>query len=276
MNAKIGSVLMLVVGAVIGGGLVMVLSRNDRAGDAVREESSTRDVNPSVFPVESAAEKEPHTGTTDVVAEATSLEGAGVEGDDDDGSFEELMARVFAGEADDDEQLEFWEQLRTTNKLDGVIDSLRQQVDEDEEDVAGRMTLAQLYVMKLLSAPAGPERGLLAEKSQALWGEVLELDPDNFDAQYRIAFSLSQYPDFLNRTDDAIEAFEKAIAIEERVGASGETAQAYVNLARLHQKGGDPASALEVLERGMVAHPENEVMSGQLEKLKKGFVFESE
>ena len=117
---------------------------------------------------------------------------------------------------------------------------------------------------------------LLAEKAQALWAEVLAQEPDHFEAQFRIAFSLSQYPDFLNRTDDAIAAFEKAIEIEERIGASPETAPAYVNLARIHQKSGDPASALEVLERGAEAHPNHEGIGGQLEKLKRGFVFEGE
>lgn len=219
---------------------------------------------PSASILESAQSEEP------LEDETPNMDAVGEE------SFEDLMLRVYAGEADDDEQLRFWEELRKTDKIDGVIATLREEIDQNPEDVTGRMTLAQVYVTKLLSAPSGPERGLISEKSQELWGQVLELDPDNFEAQYRIAFSLSRYPDFLNRTDDAIQAYEKAIGIEGRIGSSEETAQAYVNLARLHQRGGDPASALEVLQRGVSSHPENEIIGSQLAKLNKGFVFESE
>jgi hypothetical protein len=191
-------------------------------------------------------------------------------------SFETLMSRVFAGEASDDEQLEFWEQVRKTDQIDGIISDLQTQVEADPDDVTGRMALAQLYVFKLLSAPDGPERGLLAGKAEAVWGEVLELDPDSFEAQYSIAFSYSQYPDFLNKTGEAVEAYENAIAIEGRIGPSEETAAAYIDLARLHRKTGDPASALEVLERGATAHPDHAAIREQLDKLKRGFVFEGQ
>lgn len=211
------SILLVLSGIVAGGGIVWLWQADDGDVEVVPPVSESVPAAPAVVAVE------PSGGAPDEHGMDAGGDDAGEAGAADPGagsgepSFEDLMARVFSGEASDEEQLEFWEQMQKTDKIDGVIDSLQEQVDADAEDVTGRMTLAQLYVMKLLSAPNGPVRGLLSQKAEGLWEHVLELEPDHYEAQYRIAFSLSQYPDFLNRTGDAIEAFEKAIAIEERI-----------------------------------------------------------
>ena len=191
-------------------------------------------------------------------------------------SFREMMAKLFQGEASEDEQLKFWEEARTGSHLTEVIAELEKVVGEDSEEISARMNLAQAYTVKLLGVPSGPEKGIYAAKAEQLWRDVLELEPDHYEAQFSIATSLSRYPAFLNRTGDAIAEFEKAIVIQEQPGSEIENPNAYLELHRLQLRDSDPAGALQTLERAVQRHPDHEEIGVQLEKLNSSFVFETE
>ncbi|MEM7386281.1 MAG: hypothetical protein AAF514_15170 [Verrucomicrobiota bacterium] len=193
-----------------------------------------------------------------------------------DPEFADLMERVFSNEATEDEQIRFWEKARTGRQLSAVIKQLEGEVAREGEDVDRRMNLADAYLAKLLGVPDGPEKGLWAGKAMEVWKEVVELDPDQWKAQRSIAMSLSQYPDFLNKTGAAIEAYEKTLNIQSRAEPRGEFALTYLELSRLHRKNGDPASALQVLEEGVAAFPDNGDLGKQLETMQSSYVFEEE
>ncbi|MEZ5323842.1 MAG: hypothetical protein R3F19_02065 [Verrucomicrobiales bacterium] len=128
---------------------------------------------------------------------------------------------------------------------------------------------------KVWSSPAGPEQGLWAGKAEGVWKEVLEIQPENWDAQRNIAFSYSQYPDFLNKTGEAIAEYEKVLTIQEAAPEPREGfANSYLEMARLQLKNGDPASALSTLERGTSAHPENAAITEQLNVIHSSYTFE--
>ena len=190
--------------------------------------------------------------------------------------FREMMEKQFRGELSQDEQLKFWEEARTSNHLAEVISGLEEVVAADDQEIAARMNLAQAYTVKLLGVPAGPEKGIYAAKAEKLWREVLEVEPDHYEAQYSIATSLSHYPPFLNKTGEAIAEFEKSIAIQEQPGSEITNPNAYLELSRLQLRDSDPASALQTLERAQQRHPEHAEIGAQLEKLKSTYVFEGD
>ncbi|MEM7204487.1 MAG: tetratricopeptide repeat protein [Planctomycetota bacterium] len=173
--------------------------------------------------------------------------------------FRGLMAKVLRssldGTATEAEQERFWLAARTTDLVDASIDALEQSLAADPRQEETRMELADAYVAKLLTVPAGPERGLWGSKAEAQWQAVATANPDHWDAHYTLAYNYSMYPDFMNKTDEAVAAFETVVAIQQRTAIAPEHARTYVQLARLHTKQGQPNKARAVLEQGQVRHP---------------------
>lgn len=173
------------------------------------------------------------------------------------------LSRIFSGEATEDEQLAFWEEMRTSPEIRKIIAEQERKTPKDSMDVQGHMNLAELYIAKLLSASSGPEKGLWGGKAEERWRAVLEIDPNHWEAQHSVAFSLSMYPDFLNKTGEAINEYERLLIIQREQSPEPEHAQSYLELYRLYQKVGDPANALEVLDEGLGFFPDNQHLIDQ-------------
>ncbi|MCE9636444.1 MAG: tetratricopeptide repeat protein [Planctomycetes bacterium] len=178
-----------------------------------------------------------------------------------------LQEKVFDGTATDDEQQRFWELARTASVVDEMMKTLEAKVKDRPEDTAARMQLAQAYIAKLLSIPQGPEQGLWSNKAVAQWQTVLKQEPDNWDARYSVAFNWSMWPDFLNKTPDAIREFEKTREVQERQTADPKHAQTYLQLSRLYQKQGKSDKAKEALKSGLARHPDDAELKKALESL---------
>jgi tetratricopeptide (TPR) repeat protein len=120
------------------------------------------------------------------------------------------------------------------------------------------MGLAQAYVAKLMSIPQGPEQGLWSNKAVQQWQAVLEKDPDHWEARYSLAFNWSMWPDFLNKTPDAIREFEKVREVQERQTPEAKHADTYLQLSRLYVKQGKADKAKDVLRSGLGRFPQDE------------------
>ncbi len=166
------------------------------------------------------------------------------------------------------DQEEFWLLARTTGLLDEGIEDLRAQVEADPGDDGARMLLADAYVAKLLTVPIGPERGIWGERAEVEWQTILEHNPQHWEAQYVLAYNYSMYPDFVAKTDEAIEGFERAVQIQESAAHRPERAQTYVQLARMYEKKRQLDKAREVLDRGAARHPGNEAIAAAIERLR--------
>ncbi len=185
--------------------------------------------------------------------------------------FKTLMSKVLRstldGTATAEEQERFWQATRTTGLVDDTITSLETYVKTNPQDNEARMELGDAYVAKLLTVPGGPERGIWGMKAEKQWKDVVKRDPDHWEAQYTLAYNYSMYPDFLNKTDDAIAGFEQTLKIQERVQPKSQHAKTYVQLARMHGKKGNTKKAREVLELGQMRHPRDKKIAAALRAL---------
>lgn len=185
--------------------------------------------------------------------------------------FKRLLPKVLRstldGTATAEEQQRFWQAARTTRLVDDTIKSLEDHMEAHPQDNEARMELGDAYVAKLLTVPAGPERGIWGMKAEKQWNDVVKQDPDHWDAQYTLAFNYSMYPDFLNKTDDAIAGFERALKVQERAQPRPQHAKTYVQLARMHKKKGNTKKAREVLKLGRMRHPQDKRITAALEAL---------
>ncbi len=218
-----------------------------------------------------AGEEQLREKVRELIARIEALEKArpatGVAGDDgpsgdldaraqDLAQLRELRAKLHAGTADESEQAEFWRLARTTGALDDEIADLKRAVDAAPRDVDARMRLASGYLTKLLTVPDGPERGAWAGRAEEQWQAVLELEPENWQARFNVAFSWSQYPPFVGKAPAAIREFEKLRELQERGAARPEQAQVYLQLAELYRGQGNAAKAEAALRAGVARHPD--------------------
>ena len=168
-----------------------------------------------------------------------------------------LLAKVWSGTASPDEQLEFWTQVRESDEINRYIKNLEQKTPLESDDILAQMNLADLYVAKIYSSSAGPEMGLWAMKAEQRWRAVLEVNPNHWQAQNNVAFSLSQYPDFLNMTGASIKEYEKLVSIQENMDPEPQHADTYLALYRLYEKRGDRGNAADALKQGLEQFPSN-------------------
>jgi len=140
-------------------------------------------------------------------------------------------------------------------------------VNTNPQDAEARMDLADAYVAKLLTVPAGPERAIWGMKAENQWRDILKQDPDHWDAQYTLAYGHSMYPEFLNKTDEAIAGLQKALKIQERVEPKAAHAKTYVQLARMYKRKRNTKKVREVLELGRTRHPRNDEIAKALQTL---------
>lgn len=173
--------------------------------------------------------------------------------------FATLLQKMFrqGGGASEDEQALFWKLARTTTMIDDQIKDLRAQVRANPGDAEKRLELADAYVAKLLTVPDGPERGLYAVKAESQWKNILKTDPSNWQSQVSLGFSHSQYPDFMNKTGEAIQDFEKALKIQERLPNDKRYAVTYSQLGLLYRKQGKIDKALTLLREGNRRYPKD-------------------
>lgn len=229
--------------------------RMDDAGEGAAP--STRALNPPAVtaqPAASDASAVPETPDgTSPVDEFAALLALGVL---EDGS-----------EATPEQQARFWELARTTGALTDLMASLESRVSEDPADTDVRMDLADAYVAKLLTVPSGPERGVWGVKAEAQWQQVIDRDPEHWDAQFSQAENLSYYPAFLNRTDEALAGMERARTIQEELPSEPRHAKTYVLLSRLYVNKGQPDKARAALQQGLQRHPGNSTLQAALDAL---------
>lgn len=178
-----------------------------------------------------------------------------------------LRKKVFDGTATSEEESRFWELARSSGRVAALITELEGKVKEAPADVDARMNLAQAYVAKLLSIPPGPEQGTWSMKAEAQWKKVLELDPEHWEARYSVAFNWSMWPDFLNKTPDAVKEFETLREIQERKAPEAQHGQTYLQLSRLYLKQGKQEKARDALKSGLARHPNDAELKKALDAL---------
>jgi tetratricopeptide (TPR) repeat protein len=164
---------------------------------------------------------------------------------------------VVADDADEAEQARFWRLAREPGLLDALVAAAEARAAEAPRDVDAHMDLADAYVARLLGTPGGPEQGLWGAKAERAWQAVIEIDPEHWQARYDLALSWSYYPDMMNRTGDAIRAFERLREQQERGPPEARHADVYLHLYQLHLRRGERERAQAVLQAGLARHPDD-------------------
>jgi hypothetical protein len=183
--------------------------------------------------------------------------------------FRDLRRRYFEGEASAEEQQRFWDLAKAPGFLDALLADQEAVVAKAPGDLEARMVLGDDYVAKLFTVPPGPEMGVWGSKAEGQWLEVLKADENHWQARFNVAFSWSQWPDFLNKTPDAIREFENLRGRQESATPEARHAQTYLQLHVLHKKAGNPGKAREALDEGLRRFPSDPELRKLRDSLEK-------
>ncbi len=91
-------------------------------------------------------------------------------------------------------------------------------------------------------------------------------DEANWEARFGLAFSLSQWPAFLNKTPDAIREFETLMTQQEAGRPEPHQARIYVQLVRMYRSRGQTDKAATALLRGLARHPDDDALQAMVER----------
>ena len=179
------------------------------------------------------------------------------------------------GKASYEEQSDFWQKI-DSDKFEDLLKSFEAKIAGEPWSSERQLELAQLYVLKLTTESSGPLKGMWAEKAEEVWKGVLAVDETNWEAQHNIAVSLSYYPDFLNKTGEAIQAYETLTAFPDESSTPEQSVQAHLELVKLYQKSGRPADMRRILDSGLAKYPQSSALKDELKTLQSQYLFEEE
>ncbi|MBK8097678.1 MAG: hypothetical protein IPK26_11260 [Planctomycetes bacterium] len=159
---------------------------------------------------------------------------------------------------DEAEQERFWRLARTTDVVDSLIAELEASVAASPRDVAARMELADAYTARLVTIPGGPEQGVWGGKAEREWQAVIGQQPDHWDARFQLGFNYSMYPDFVDRSKEAIEHLEHARTLLPGRAPEPRQVDVYLGLARMYRRQQRDDRAAAVLDEGLLRFPGHE------------------
>lgn len=177
-----------------------------------------------------------------------------------DTRLEELLDKLSAASISKEEIQEFSEIVRSSPLYEERIKNQELKVSESAADADQRLELAQLYLYKVWFVKNPMEKGEWSQKAEQQWEIVLQQDPQHWKARYQLATSLSHYPAFLNRQQDAIEHCQKLLEQQGPETLEKELRSIYITLSKLYEKTGDKSQSQAIAQKGLAKFPHNQAL----------------
>jgi tetratricopeptide (TPR) repeat protein len=169
-----------------------------------------------------------------------------------------IADRILTGQVEDDELDALWEKLRKEKRIDGVVAEIERQAELAPNNPDLQSELGKAYLQKLFDVGAGPMTAVWGEKADEAFDRALELDETHWEARYRKALALSNWPDFLGKRGESMRNFEILMEQQERAVPAADHAYTYFFLGNLHDQNGEHEKALELWKRGAARFPASE------------------
>ena len=176
-----------------------------------------------------------------------------------------VLDQLLSGELSGAEEDALWQKLRDEDRIDAVVAAIEELAQSHPNDPDLQVDLAGAYVQKIFDVGVGPMSGVFSEKADKAYDRALALDDHHWEARFGKAISLSNWPDFLGKSGEAIRQFETLIEQQEQRTPQDQFAQSYFFLGNMHQKNGEAEKARAAWQRGLDLFPNNESLRRQLE-----------
>lgn len=166
------------------------------------------------------------------------------------------------------EKEELWQELRKEGRLDDVIAAFERAAELDPDNPDAQVDLGWAYIQKIMDVGDGPLAGFWATKANQAFDDALALDPGHWDARFTKAVSLSHWPKFLGKSNEAISEFETLTEIQSTLPSDPDHALSYLFLGNLYLDSGEKDKAIAAWQQGLALFPDNADLAKQLELVK--------
>jgi len=171
----------------------------------------------------------------------------------DDAEIARILRRL--EEMSDAEAQVFWGRMSEEGRADELLAALERRADERPADAEAQVDLGIAMLYSFFDVKSGSVRFERVQTAEEAFGRALEIDEEHWGARFALAITLSNYPDHLGKSSQAIHQFEELIRIQETHEPQSKHAEAYLFLGNMHEQVGDAEKALEVWQRGLERFP---------------------
>jgi tetratricopeptide (TPR) repeat protein len=153
-----------------------------------------------------------------------------------------------------------FQQLAQAGELDQVIAELRKRAADNPNDAEIPTTLGEALLNKIraITSAGGAnndQMGILAMEADQDFNTALQIDPQNWEAQFVKAASMYYWPANATRDNEVVQQLSSLIDQQETMTPQPEFAQTYLVLGNEYQKIGQPEKALATWQLGLQKFP---------------------
>ena len=164
-----------------------------------------------------------------------------------------------------------FQQLVKSGQIDAAIDELKQRALDNTNNAAIPTTLGEAYLNKLRALHEGPpspdvadEIGILAMQADKSFNTALKIDPQNWEAQFVKASSMTFWPSDPVRDADTVQRLSGLIDQQETLTPNPAFSQTYLYLGNQYQKMGQPEKAVATWQLGLTKFPNDPALQKKL------------
>ncbi len=154
-----------------------------------------------------------------------------------------------------DQMSDVWTKVKEAGRMEELIALFEENARVNPNLVQAHVELGNAYLQQLMSMTPGPQSGVVATNVDQAFDAALEIDPNHWGARFTKGLSLSMWPGFLGKKQQAIDQFETLITQQEQSPSQPHFAQTYLYLGNLYQERGELDKAAETWAKGFGLFP---------------------
>jgi len=173
-------------------------------------------------------------------------------------AFESYWAQLSSPPADWEKVEALWNEANEAGVLDQLVQAFEERAKAHPDDANVQTQLGAAYLQKVRRTPDFTEKATLAQAADDVFDKALAIDPQNWQARFSKAVSLSFWPPIMGKGAEAIEHFETLIGQQTASGQrQPEHAMTYLYLGNLYEQQGKSAEAQRTWKNGYDLFPGN-------------------
>lgn len=181
----------------------------------------------------------------------------------------DLFAQLQAGNLSEEARRALWREAKESGELNQLLAMFEQRAKDNPNSAEAQLAYGNACLERLFAGAQGPEAGIWASKADKAFDAALVADPTNWDARFTKAVSLSNWPAFLGKQNQAIAEFQTLIAQQEQGPAQPQYVSTYTILGNMHLQMGNKDKALAVWNQGLALFPNDAGLLQQIQSTKQ-------
>ena len=164
-----------------------------------------------------------------------------------------------------EERQALWKRVADAGLMEALIAELEDQTEMDPSNPDLRNRLGQSYLQQGFLSGVGPSSMEWFQKADGAFDATLELDGEHWEARFNKAVSLSNWPAFLGKSNEAIQQFEILIDQQENRSPRPGYDQTYFFLGNMYAENGQNEKAQAVWNQGAILFPNSTFLADKLQ-----------